>query len=288
MITIPLSNLTFPGSAFPGNPNVVDPSSVIGIQWQMDAPGAGGCTASLQIDDIMLVNTGASTGTGGRSPPPSGAGGVGGGTGGIATGSAGAGGAPPPMPVRCSQAPPSGPLITDFTQAGGANPVVFTSPSGFVGWTFSYGPSGVPTPSPMLAPGLNGMPVLRFVTRAAPPPGTGFFGFGLTFDDCIDARGLFGVRFTLDNMAASTCPVEAAVTSRQNVTAAEDPRGTCLEAGACSPPFLAVPQAGLVTVPLPPMSRGFEPGAVIGVQWRVPASCSAMFAVDDIAFVAGP
>jgi hypothetical protein len=35
------------------------------------------------------------------------------------------------------------------------------------------------------------------------------------------------------------------------------------------------------------MSGSVEPGALIGVQWRVPASCSATFTVDDIVF-AGP
>ena len=286
-VVVPLSNLSFAG--FPGSPNVVDPSSVVGIQWQMDAP-PGGCTASYLIDDITLVSV-SGPGSGGSGPPPTGAGGMGGGTGGRAGGptggAGGAGGSAPPRPVTCAPTPPSSPLVTDFNSAFGGNPVVFMSSSGIAGRTFSYGPAGVPISSPTVGPGPNGTLALRFATRAAPPPGTGWYGFGLTFDNCVDARAFNGVRFALENLTGATCPVEFAVTARENVSFAEDPRGSCPAAGTCPPSFLAVPQVGTVTAPFPPTSGAFEPGTLLGVQWRVPASCTATIAVDDIVF-AGP
>ena len=41
---------------FPGSPNIVDPSSLIGIQWQMDTPPGVACNANFSIDDIRFVN----------------------------------------------------------------------------------------------------------------------------------------------------------------------------------------------------------------------------------------
>ena len=51
----------FFGAPFPGSPNVVDPRSFVGIQWQMDTPFGTACTASFTIDDISFVNA---------APPP--------------------------------------------------------------------------------------------------------------------------------------------------------------------------------------------------------------------------
>ena len=41
---------------FPGSPNIVDPTSLVGIQWQMDTPPGVACNASFSIDDIRFVN----------------------------------------------------------------------------------------------------------------------------------------------------------------------------------------------------------------------------------------
>jgi hypothetical protein len=50
----------FTDFTFPGSPNIVDPTSFIGIQWQMDTPVGVACNASFSIDDIRFVS----------APPP--------------------------------------------------------------------------------------------------------------------------------------------------------------------------------------------------------------------------
>ena len=42
--------------SFPGSPNIVDPTSLVGIQWQMDTPVGVACNANFSIDDIRFVN----------------------------------------------------------------------------------------------------------------------------------------------------------------------------------------------------------------------------------------
>ncbi len=46
----------FSDFTFPGSPNIVDPTSLLGIQWQMDTPPGVACNASFSIDDIRFVN----------------------------------------------------------------------------------------------------------------------------------------------------------------------------------------------------------------------------------------
>ncbi len=286
-ITVP-----FTGNSFPGTPNIVDPRSLIGIQWQMDALPNTGCDGSFTIDDIQFVRTGAGPGSGGGGgSAPTGAAGSGGTTG--PTGTGGTGVAPPPPPnLTCVPMPVAGGLVTDFTDASGINPTLFGKPPGIIGRTFSYGPPGVPVPWPSLVSGGNGTPALQFVARPPPPPATpptGWYGFGLTFDNCADAGPFNGVRFTLNNMIAN-CPVDVAVTSRQNVRPTDDPRGTC-SAASCEPPFTSIAQSGTVTAAF--SGGGFpggpsplvDPSALIGIQWRVPVSCGARLSIDDIIFV---
>ena len=280
-VVVPLSSLSFAG--FPGNPNVVDPSSVVGIQWQMDAPGDG-CNASYRIDDIALVNA-SGHGQAAAAAAPSGAGGWA-----ADSDRRGRGGRPgaATAAVTCAPTAPSSPLVTDFNSSGDRNPILFRSPSGIAGRTFFYGPPGVPATSPIIRPGPNGSPALLFATRAAPPPGTGWYGFGLTFDNCVDARA-----FDRRSLHARATRWRRLARWRSRSRRGRTCRSPTIRAarwpaaGACPPTFLAVPQAGTVTAAIPPMGGAFEPGALIGVQWRVPASCSATFTVDDIVF-AGP
>ena len=55
------SVVPFFGFTFPGSPNLVDPTSLVGIQWQMDTPPGVACHASFTVDDISFVNA---------APPP--------------------------------------------------------------------------------------------------------------------------------------------------------------------------------------------------------------------------
>ena len=41
-----------------GSPGIIDPASLIGVQWQMSAPDGGGCSADFSIDDVTFVDSG--------------------------------------------------------------------------------------------------------------------------------------------------------------------------------------------------------------------------------------
>ena len=41
-----------------GSPGIISPTSLIGVQWQMDAPSGTTCTADFSIDDIVFVDSG--------------------------------------------------------------------------------------------------------------------------------------------------------------------------------------------------------------------------------------
>jgi hypothetical protein len=41
-----------------GSPGVISPASLIGVQWQMNAPPDSSCTAEFSIDDIVFIDSG--------------------------------------------------------------------------------------------------------------------------------------------------------------------------------------------------------------------------------------
>lgn len=205
------------------------------------------------------------------------------------------GGAPPPTPCVGS-APPSA-LITDFSDAVAGNPILFGTAPAITGGTFSYAAPGLTAPVLSLAPGTNGTPALQVAASPGVPTdaGNGFFGLGLFFDSCVDASAYNAVRFTISGTLGG-CTIRFAVTSSENVSPADDPRGACTEA-SCFPPSTPIAVAGTTVVPFfdftfPGSPNIVDPTSLIGIQWQMDTppgvACNANFSIDDITFVNAP
>jgi cytochrome c peroxidase len=247
--------------------------------------GAGGTTGTTGLG-----------GAGGGAAGPSGTAGVGGpGTGGsgmsgvggsMATGSGGSSGTGPRL-LLCNGAPPTSPLIADFEDAvpvGPDLPVLFGTPPGLTGKTFTGASPGVAPPQLSIAPNAGSKRAL-FVSRppdAAPTSSTDFYEFGLVFDDCLDARAYKSIQFTASDMGTG-CQVQFAAISTLNVTSAADPRGRCQ--GLCEPPAMLISLMGNIHVPFSQGDSLVDPTSIIGVRWRVPRSCGVAARIDDITFV---
>lgn len=220
-----------------------------------------------------------------------GAGGQGGQGGQAGTG----GGAPPPSP--CVGSPPASALITDFSDAVAGDPILFGTPPQIEGGTFSYAATGLTPPVLTLATGANGSPALAVASNPGQPndPANGFFGFGLFFDSCVDASAYNAVKFTV-NGTLGDCAIRFAVTSSENVSPADDPRGTCTETTGCFPPSTPITATGTVVVPFfgftfPGSPNVVDPTSLVGIQWQMDAqgiACHASFTIDDISFIAAP
>jgi hypothetical protein len=227
--------------------------------------------------------TGGSTGTAGSS------GMAGRGMGGMG-GAAGA-------PQACVGTPPPTPLITDFSEAVAGDPILFGTPPNVTGGTFSYAAPGL-TPSTLsLVPGANATPALEVAAHPGLPtdPSNAWFGFGLFFDSCVDASAYDAVQFTI-NGSLGDCSIRFAVSSSENVSPADDPRGTCTEA-TCFPPSTPITTTGTMVIrfadfTFPGSPNVVDPKSFIGIQWQMDtpsgSACTARFTVDDISFVNAP
>ena len=233
-------------------------------------------------------------GTGGTGGAP-GSGGTTGMAGRGMGGTGGAGGAPPPM--ACVGTPPPSPLITDFSDAVAGDPILFGAPPSVSGGTFSYAAPGLTASTLSLVPGANGTPALEVVANPGQPtdPANGWFGFGLAFDSCVDASAYDAVQFTI-NGSLGDCAIRFAVSSSENVSPADDPRGTCTEA-SCFPPSTPITTTGTMVVrfadfTFPGSPNIVDPKSFVGVQWQMDTpfgtACTAKFTVDDISFVSAP
>ena len=259
--------------------------------------GSAGTTGNTGVGGTGLV----SSGVGGGPIGGMGGGGLAGrggpsGTGG-AGGSVGGGRGGGPSTVICSGRPPAAPIITDFGDAIGIDPVRFGTPPGITGGTFTRAPAGVPPPSAQTTPGNK---TVLFQMRSVPVDASGaWYTFGLRFDDCVDARAFAGVQFTMTHVVPEPpCDVQFGVTSRPSTTSTDDPRGFCAAASSCDPPLTTLgPSSGVFRIAfsggsVPPMASGpfvtsvfIEPASIIGVEWRVPVTCNLTVTIDDISFV---
>jgi len=283
-LTVPFRSI----QQMPGSPDVVDPRSFIGIQWQMDTTPVG-CDGSFTIDDITFVNT--RTG-------PTGAGGAGG-----AGGTAGSGGGPsgtggtgsrPPVPLTCGPTAANGPSIADFTDTFGNSPAIptfFGTPPALTGRTFGLSPPGLNAAGPPFQVSIGspaaGNKALTVLTRSVSQPGLiwPWSRVGLIFDSCIDATPFAGVRFTISVMNPS-CPIDVGFVSRQNFASVDDVRGTCAM-GSCPPSYTPVVLANSLpaSVTVPFAGSDVDPMWLMGIEWRIPITCSTALWIDDIAFV---
>ncbi len=220
-----------------------------------------------------------------------GAGGKGGQGGSTGQGGTG-GGAPPPSP--CVGSPPPSALITDFSDAVAGDPILFGTPPQITGGTFSYAAPALTPPVLTLATGANGTPALAVASNPGQPtdPANGYFGFGLFFDSCVDASAYNAVKFTV-NGTLGDCAIRFAVTSSENVSPADDPRGTCTETTGCYPPSTQLTTTGTIVVPFfgftfPGSPNVVDPTSLVGIQWQMDTlgvACHASFTIDDISFV---
>lgn len=205
------------------------------------------------------------------------------------------GGTQPPMP--CVGTPPASPLITDFADAVAGDPILFGTSPNLTGGTFSYAAPVLTASTLSVVAGANGTPALQVAASPgpAPDPANTWFGFGLFFDSCVDASAYNAVSFTV-NGSLGDCSIRFAVTSSQNVSPTDDPRGACTEA-SCFPPSTPFMTTGTNVIrfadfTFPGSPNIVDPRSLIGIQWQmdtpVGLGCTASFTIDDISFVNAP
>jgi hypothetical protein len=236
--------------------------------------------------------TGGAGGLGGRA----GAGGMSGGLG----GAGGMGGGTQPM--ICSGTQPARALITDFSDAGvGTSGIFFGTEPNIDGGAFTFAATGLAAPVLSLAPAPAGSTgqALQVVANPGTPtdPSNAFLGFGLGFGMCVDASAYTGIQFTITGDIGD-CSLAFSPQFSEDNSVTDDPMFGSCTAASCFPPASGPIGTGTTVVEFANVAGGapvttVDPRALTGVQWQMVAptdgvsSCSANFAVTDIAFVNG-
>lgn len=241
-------------SAAGGSPPVIDPRSIIGVQWQMGQALGAACTADFVISDVTFTTA--------LPPPP-----------------------PPPPPPACPVFVPATPALT-----GAFNTVA--APNAF--YTFQGTGLAPPAVVPLFNPDATwqGLDV-TLNPGTTTDPGNAFLGFGVPLFGCVDARAFSGVRFTI-NGDIGTCPLLFGLVAQDNNATifggsctdslCLDPTSSVLNSGAVTVPFSAL--SGGTPDP------SVETSALMDLQWQlnvptdgVTPACSAHFTITDISFV---
>ena len=241
-------------SASGGSPPVIDPRSIIGIQWQMGQALGAACTADFVISDVTFTTA--------QPPPP-----------------------PPPPPPACPVFVPTTPALTGTLATPAAPSALYT----FQGVGLSP-----PAVTPLFASDSTwqGLDV-TLNPGTTTDPANAFLGFGVPLFGCVDARAFSGVRFTITG-DLGTCPLQfGLVTQDDNSTmfggsctgsVCLGPTSAVLTTGTTVLPFTAL--SGGTPDPL------VNPSALNDIQWQlnvptdgVTAPCNAHFTITNISFV---
>jgi len=162
-VTIPFA------SASGGSPPIIDPRSIIGVQWQMGQALGAACTADYR-DQQRDVHDRATA----ASPPP-----------------------PPP---------PACPVFVPATPALTGTPATPAAPNAF--YTFQGVGLSPPAVTPLFGSDATwqGLDV-TLNPGTTTDLGNAFVGFGVPLFGCVDARAFSGVRFTITG-DLGTCPLQ--------------------------------------------------------------------------------
>jgi hypothetical protein len=155
---------------------------------------------------------------------------------------------------------------------------------------FTYGP-----PNPTLAL-TNG--ALQVTLNAPSTTSVQYVGFGIGFNNCVNASAYTGVKFDIGGTVTG-CALKLTCNFREDGINAKDPKGSCAgDSASCYPPQAAFTlTSSVVTTSVAFTSAtGGSPVAAIDttylttVEWQftVPANatsnCVAIITVDNVAF----
>ncbi len=241
-------------SASGGSPPVIDPRSIIGIQWQMGQALGAACSADFVISDVTFTTA--------QPPPP-----------------------PPPPPPAC-------PVFVAATPALTGNPATPAAPQAV--YTFQATGLSPPAVTPLFGSDLTwqGLDV-TLNPGATTDSANAFVGFGVPLFGCVDARAFSGVRFTI-NGDLGTCPLQFGIVPQDDnstmfggscaASVCLEPTSNVLSSGTNVLPFTALSGG----TPDPTLN----PSALMDIQWQlnvptdgVTPACNAHFTITDIAFV---
>lgn len=241
-------------------------------ELKMGEATGGTATIGATSSAAGATNSGGFTSTGGNKAT--------GGASTAATGGATAAGGGTTLGCTSSVAPATA-LIADFSAGATATGLPLITG----GTWFTFGPSLA------LANGA------LQVTLDAPPTTTAQYkGFGIYFNNCVDASAYAGVKFDISGTVTG-CPMFYVQIFREDVANAINPMGSCTASSCYAPEAQVTVTSTIVTTsisfaamlsgaPVPTVDKQY----LIGVQWQfnVPAKatvdCVATVTIDNVTF----